>query len=225
MDTTTEINAYNAQLAESVEWLATRDALAERALQVPERIETQQDVESAAALQSEIRAHVKALNEKRMNLTRQLDTVKKSLIAQEREMIQPIDEQLTRIKGVTSEYATRKAKEAEEERRRIMEEERKRQEAEARASMEAEDVFGSPVAMSNNNAPQEPVQLPPEKQKVAGARTVKRWSFTVVNPAAVPGEYKSVDEAKICAYVQFAEKMKTDPVIPGVQFESRISVE
>ncbi len=84
-----EITDYNAALADAAQWLARRDELAAQAAAIPERIETPEQAQTAAALLPEIKKHVKDLSNRRLELTRQIDAMKKSLMEQEREMAAP----------------------------------------------------------------------------------------------------------------------------------------
>jgi hypothetical protein len=220
-----EITDYNAALADAAQWLARRDELAAQAAAIPAQIETPEQAQTAAALQSEIKHHVKDLSTRRLELTRQIDALKKSLMDQEREMAAPIAEPLEGIKKGLTNYQTRQAIEAQREADRRAQEALDAEEARARAAMEREELFGGPVETAQPEPAPEQAAPTTRVEKLKGVRTVKRWSHTVIAPLKVPRDFCTPDDARIRAHCKYCDQMEIEPKIDGVRFECRMCVE
>ena len=80
-------------------------------------------------------------------------------------------------------------------------------------------VFGAAATVGMANVPT--VSAP----KSSANRMVERWSFEVLDSAAIPREFLSVDEGKIRAWMQAQTKLGITPQLPGVAFEKTVFVE
>ena len=177
---------------------------------------------------------------KRIEITRELDALKKRIIAAADESTKLLDEPMEAVNKLLADYAERKLA----EQRKAEEKERKRREAEAAvaaeaAAKEAEMAakFGGAEAHEpeqpapSADAPEvvEPEVVEPQKKKpvVAGVTVRTTWTFSVDDPDAVPREFCKPDEVLIRQYMQTAKangaKLETLR-IPGVTFTEKVSV-
>ena len=177
---------------------------------------------------------------KRIEITRELDALKKRIIAAADESTKLLDEPMEAVNKLLADYAERKLA----EQRKAEEEERKRKEAEAAAAAEAAAKeaemaakFGGAEAHEpeqpapSADAPEvvEPEVVEPQKKKpvVAGVTVRATWIFAVDDPDAVPREFCKPDEVLIRQYMQNAKangaKLETLR-IPGVTFTEKVSV-
>ena len=179
---------------------------------------------------------------KRIEITRELDALKKRIIAAANESTKLLDEPMETVNRLLADYAERKLA----EQRKAEEKERKRREAEAAAAAEAAAneaemaaKFGGAGAEASGPerpAPSavepevvEPEVVEPEKQKpvIAGVAVRTTWTFSVDDPDAVPREFCKPDEVLIRQYMQNAKsngaKLETLR-IPGVTFTEKVSV-
>ena len=184
---------------------------------------------------------------KRIEITRELDALKKRIIAAADESTKLLDEPMEAVNKLLADYAERKLA----EQRKAEEEERKRKEAEAAAAAEAAAKeaemaakFGGAGAEDpepeqpapSADAPEvvapevvEPEVVEPQKKKpvVAGVTVRTTWTFSVDDPDAVPREFCKPDEVLIRQYMQNAKangaKLETLR-IPGVTFTEKVSV-
>ena len=174
---------------------------------------------------------------KRIEITRELDALKKRIIAAADESTKLLDEPMETVNRPLSDYAERKLA----EQRKAEEEERRRKEAEAAAAAEAaakEAEMAAKFGGVGAEAPEpeqpapsavEPEVVEPEKQKpvIAGVAVRTTWTFSVDDPDAVPREFCKPDEVLIRQYMQNAKangaKLETLR-IPGVTFTEKVSV-
>ena len=179
---------------------------------------------------------------RRIEITRELDALKKRIIAAADESTKLLDEPMETVNRLLADYAERKLA----EQRKAEEEERKRREAEAAAAAEAAAKeaemaarfggAGAEAPESEQPAPSavepevvEPEVVEPEKQKpvIAGVAVRTTWTFSVDDPDAVPREFCKPDEVLIRQYMQNAKangaKLETLR-IPGVTFTEKVSV-
>ena len=179
---------------------------------------------------------------KRIEITRELDALKKRIIAAAEESTKLLDEPMEAVNKLLSDYAERKLA----EQRKAEEEERKRKEAEAAAAAEAaakEAEMAAKFGGAGAEAPEpeqpapsadapevvEPEVVEPEKKKpvVAGVTVRTTWTFSVDDPDSVPREFCKPDESLIRQYMQNAKangaKLETLR-IPGVTFTEKVSV-
>ena len=177
---------------------------------------------------------------KRIEITRELDALKKRIIAAADESTKLLDEPMETVNRLLADYAERKLA----EQRKAEEEERKRKEAEAAAAAEAAAKEAEMAAKFGGAGEPEPEQpapsadapevvepevVQPEKKKpvVAGVTVRTAWTFSVDDPDAVPREFCKPDEVLIRQYMQNAKangaKLETLR-IPGVTFTEKVSV-
>lgn len=184
---------------------------------------------------------------KRIEITRELDALKKRIIAAADESTKLLDEPMEAVNKLLSDYAERKLA----EQRKAEEEERKRKEAEADAAAEAaakeaemaakfgdagEEAHEPEQPAPSADAPEvvepevvEPEVVEPQKKKsvVAGITVRTTWTFSVDDPDAVPREFCKPDEVLIRQYMQNAKangaKLETLR-IPGITFTEKVSV-
>ena len=179
---------------------------------------------------------------KRIEITRELDALKKRIIAAADESTKLLDKPMEAVNKLLSDYAERKLA----EQRKAEEEERKRKEAEAAAAAEAAAKEAEMAAKFSGagaetpetehpamsaDAPEvvEPEVVEPQKKKsvVAGVTVRTTWTFSVDDPDAVPREFCKPDEVLIRQYMQNAKangaKLETLR-IPGVTFTEKVSV-
>lgn len=205
-------------------WLAERDSLVARATAVT-AVASDSDLETAGEIQTAISKAVKKLEAERKAVTSPLDDAKKQIMAQEKKLAAPLNAELTRLKSLTSAYATECARRIEEERRRREEEERRA--AEAAVAAEDADPFGfnaAPAAPAPAAAPMPMPTMP----KTSANRMVERWDFAVVDANAVPRELCSPDEKKIRAFLaaRKAEGYKADQLsVKGLKISATVQVQ
>lgn len=202
-------------------WIAERDALVTRAKSVV-IVDSDTDLETAGEVQTYISKALKKLETERKAVTGPLDDAKKQIMAQEKELAKPLSDELTRLKALTSAYATECARRIEEERRRREEEERKA----AEAAVAIEDNPFAPVAPSP--APAAAPMPMPTMPKTSSNRMVERWDFAVVDANAVPRELCSPDEKKIRAFLaaRKAEGYKADQLsVKGLKISATVQVQ
>lgn len=176
---------------------------------------------------------------KRIEITRELDALKKRIIAAAEESTKLLDGPMEAVNKLLADYAERKLA----EQRKTEEEELKRREAEAAAAAEAAAKeaemaakFGGAGAEDPEPAPSadapevvDPEVVQPEKKKpvVAGVTVRTTWTFSVDDPDAVPREFCKPDDVLIRQYMQNAKangaKLETLR-IPGVTFTEKVSV-
>ena len=201
-------------------WLAEREALVTRAKSVV-IVDSDTDLEIAGEIQTYISKALKKLETERKAVTSPLDDAKKQIMAQEKKLAAPLNTELTRLKGLTSAYATECARRIEEERRRREEEERKA----AEAAVAAEDNPFAPVPSVTPAAVQMPL---PTMPKTSSNRMVERWDFAVVDANAVPRELCSPDEKKIRAFLaaKKAEGYKADQLsVKGLRISATVQAQ
>lgn len=202
-------------------WIAERDALVTRAKSVV-IVGSDTDLEIAGEVQTYISKAIKKLETERKAVTGPLDDAKKQIMAQEKKLAKPLSDELTRLKALTSAYATECARRIEEERRRREEEERKA----AEAAVAIEDNPFAPIAPSP--APTAAPMPMPTMPKTSSNRMVERWDFAVVDANAVPRELCSPDEKKIRAFLaaRKAEGYKADQLsVKGLKISATVQVQ
>lgn len=83
----------------------------------------------------------------------------------------------------------------------------------------AEAILANPVPITPLYVP--PVVLPSRVEKQEGVSLRRAWKFRIDNESRIPNRFRSVDEAKIRAYVN---AFKQDAVIDGVTIYSENTV-
>lgn len=214
-------NVSSDALAKKHEWITERDALITQSAEVA-KVDSDADVNMAGALQTKMSKHIKELEKERKAVTAPLDAVKKEIMAQEKELRAKLLAERDRLKALNDAYAT-KLYEAEQARKREAEEQARLQAMrDAEELQKASEAFGEDVQVAVTEAPQ---IAEPEKVKMSGNRTVKRWSFEMVDSSMVPTDYLVLNDKAVRAYIKMAESMDKEPDIPGIKFTARISVE
>lgn len=218
-----EIITVPPNALETADWLGKRETLLAEARCI-EVVDSDEALEVAGAAQTAISKHIKAMASERLALTRQIDAVKKDIMAQERALVADLDAELARLKRLNNAYATEVARRAAEERERREAEEHRRRMEEAERQAKAQAMFGEDAAVAP--AP-EPVMPPPPPEKVSTSsnRMVRRWKWALRNAEKVPREFLSVDSQKVNAHVAYCQKMDKAPIIDGIDFEAYMSVE
>ncbi len=159
-------------------------------------IKSNTDYELVASGVQEAQARIKALDNDRLELTRPLDAVKKSLIAKYAPVKQPYEDFI-------------KAGKAEMVRWNKVIQEEQRKQAERLEALKAE---GKDVDL-----PAQTVEAP----KVSGVSLRENWSFRIVDENLIPREYLKPDE-KLLGEV--ARSMKGKIKVPGVEFFSETGI-
>lgn len=222
MSEVTKISVSGDALSKSAEWIRERDNLIKKAFPIA-KVESQEDLDASGQVQTAMSKHIKELEKARKDLTAPIDAVKKEIMDQEKELRKNLEAERDRLKALNDAYATRLAMEAQEARRKAEEEARRRAMEEAEQAMEAQAVFGDDVQVAVNDPVPEP--FVPEPEKLSGNRVVKRWEFRMVDSSMVPTDYLILNDKAVRAYIKMQESMGRDPVLPGVKFEARMSVE
>lgn len=222
MECPSTITVSSDALSRSEQWMREREALLKQAPGIT-AVATQSQLDESTQIRNAIRAHIKALEGERKRVTAPLDAMKREIMAQEKDLRAPLETEGARLQRLNNEYATRLAAEAAAERQRQQAELERQRLAAAEAEAKTRELFGDEAA--EDPVPEPPPPPPPEKPKAAGGRVVKRWTFEVTDPRALPREYLTVNEPAIRAHIQFATKTGADPEIPGVRFQAHMSVE
>ena len=218
------ITVSSDALSRSEQWMREREALLASAPRIV-AITCQDDLDQCARLKNAIRTHIKTLETERKRVTAPLDDMKKEIMVQEKVLRAQLETEMNRLSKLSNSYATRLAADAEEVRRHQAAELERQRMAAAEAEAQTRELFGDEATLEPAPVAPPPPPPPPEKPKAAGGRVVKRWTFTVTDPRALPREYLTVNESAIRAHIQFAKKTGADPEIPGVRFQKHMSVE
>lgn len=204
-------------------WLADRNDLLARAASIA-TVDSDAALETAGEIQTAISKAIKKLEAERKRVTLPLDEVKKQIMAQEKKLAAPLNAELTRIKSMTSAYATECARRIEEERRRRELEERRAAEA---ALVAEENPFAAPPCADAQIAVAQPLPIP-AMPKTSANRMVERWDFVITDANAVPRELCSPDEKKIRAFLaaRKAEGYKADQLsVKGLKISATVQVQ
>lgn len=242
-------NVSSDALTKQAAWIAKRDGILERASKIS-AVTSDADLEMSGWVQSQMSALTKEIEKARMEVTRPLDDVKKSIMAQEKEMCARLTTEFDRVKRLNVAYATKKQQEAEAEQRRIdainranaereaAEQAKREQEAReeaARKQAAAQTLFGAGAVVDAVQPEPVPVSAPPAAKIVPQAtapRTASNsfvtvFKFEVIDASAVPRELCTVDDAKIRAAIQYHKTMgrrADEIVIAGVRVYAETNV-
>lgn len=152
----------------------------------------------------EIKARRKAIEDKRVEITKPMDQAKKAAMDFFRLPIDLLDDAEDAIKRAMLTWKS--------------EQDRKEREAREAQAAEARRIQAEAKA-KNPDQPPPVVVMPPvptvAAPKMAGISTRKIWKFDVTDPAAVPREYLVIDDAKLGA---MARATKGTVAVPGVRF-------
>jgi len=204
----------NDALSAEKEWIEARDQLISQA-QTHTQVATDDDLNAAGKLQTTMAKTIKALGKLRLAKTSPANVWIKALIAKEKDLVSPLVVEVHRIKAMNSEYATKKAREAEEERKRIEAEDAERAMDAIAHAEETGEEFRPDMVTSGHK--------PTGKISTDANRIVERWHFEITNSAAVPRELCSPDPKKIRAYV--AANKDQAKFTPGVKVWATQEVE
>jgi len=162
------------------------------------------------------------------NAKREAEKTRKAVSVRLNTMIEPLEKAKAAASGIMSRYLNDKRILAEQEQRRIDAEARKRiedqQAAEAaRIAALPKSVTPDPVTRVEEAPVTVPVSAPaalaPSAPKVSGLREVVEWKVTILDRAAVPDDYKTLDMARI---QREADTLKELLNIPGVKVEKNV---
>lgn len=205
------------------QWIAERDGLVALAKSV-ETVDNDESLQVAGDIQTKMSKAIKRLETERKNITSPIDDLKKKIMAEEKRLATPLSNELTRIKALTTAYATECARRIEEEKRRRETEEARL--AEAAAAAAESDPFGFNAEGSSPAVV--PTRVPiADMPKTTANRMVEKWDFRITNEHLVPRELCSVDERKVRALLaqKKAEGYKADQlVIAGIAITSSVQV-
>lgn len=144
---------------------------------------------------------IKELNEKRLEMTRPLDTSKKLIMAEFDKLIAPLERFVNDTKAAMLTFHRAEEARIAEERRKELERQkaeedarRAREEAEKKAAEEAGvPDLGEPMYKKPENVQVAPAPLPEVKKTVRGdyatATAKANWQFEVLDPDEVPRQY------------------------------------
>jgi len=211
--------------------LITKEAVeaAQKALSLPEQAQAVKVVDNATleqandilltvkALRKEIAATFKPIKQK-------IDATKKEVLTQEKKADEPLKEAEALLKPQIAIYVTEQEKKRREEADKLRREaEQKAEEQRLKAALEAEQRGDKEEAEEILNEEPEfiPPPVVPEAPKLKGATIRRDWKSEVVDFAALPDEFKKVDDAKLG---QVVRAMKEQCNIPGVRVYSEDSV-
>lgn len=195
------------------EWKAKRDTLLAEAKTVVQ-VTDNTELEKAGAVEAGLKKLISKLSARRKEVTSPIDELKKSIMAEEKRLAKPLEDEVARVNKMTSAYANEIA-------RRIREEDKAREAAER----EAAEREAAGLEPSDAIAPS-PISTP--HLHTSSNRFVETWEFEITSPRIVPHELCSPDEKKIRAFMneRKAEGYKVeDLVVDGIKFSSTIKVQ
>ena len=194
------------------------------------KVENDSDARTAGVAITALKKITKMVNGDRLDLTRKIDAVKSSIMAQEKTILLPIGTAQARVEKIlTAHLVAVEEKRRQEERDRRAEEERKAAAEAAQAEADAaftnpEDAVPDPVV--------EPEVLPavadtkkPQLVRGVGARSV--WKVSITNANEVPREFCKPDEEAIKRWMQEQKQAGIDIEnisMAGVKFFSELSI-
>lgn len=241
---TTSLIPQVGSLSQAIEWVEKRDAFLAEASSITEVL-CDADLDLAGELQAKIAKHLKHIASKRLDLTRQIDELKKGIMDEEKQLTKALQLEHDRLKGLNGAYATHKYQLAEAERMRIEAEQRRAAEAAAESErmrieeerkskseqqLRAENFFGAGTQPAQQQIPAVPTPtiIPQHTKPRTDSNTIAVvWDFVVINPADVPQEFLSVDERKIKTFLDMKKSSgvsANDLVIPGIKISVRADV-
>ncbi len=223
-------------LSRREEWIKQRDDLAQRAAVIA-IVTSDSELETAGRLQTEITRLLKDLEAARMALTRPLDNLKKQLTAQEKELAATLEAELFRLKKLNSEYATKKAAEAEAAQKRAEAERLAQAEREMAAqqsqAQKAASLFGAGAVFTGAPAPAaaavpvQPAEPIPQGPRTSSNAFVETWQFQITDSSQVPRQFMTIDETKIRAWLKSQKALGYDIqalCVPGLHFYKETQV-
>jgi hypothetical protein len=222
MNEITTLTISSDALAKSEAWLSRRDELLVMASQI-HSIKSDPQSDSAGQLQTLMTKHINELEKERKAVTDPLEAMKKSIIAQQRELEAKLVASRDRLKAENTAYQTKLAMEREAAQRAAEDAARRAAMEAAREAAEAAEVFGADVEVEPT-APVVEVYVP-EADKLSNSKVVKRWEFAMTDSSMVPTDYLILNDKAVRAFIKGCEAIGKDPVLPGVKFSAKMSVE
>lgn len=198
------------------EWMEQRENVVRTAGAITS-VTRQIDLDSATEADAAIKSLLKELEKKRKAVTSKLDAAKKQIMAQEKELAEPLTKQHERLEGMINGYVAEQMR-----KRREQEEAAQRAIAESAVQADADDPFGVGAAPAPAPVPFVATEAP----KSDSATFVERIAFEVVNEAEVPRQFLSVDDKKIRAYLEYQKKLgftADQIIIAGVRVYTAVS--
>ncbi len=184
-------------LVPASDWIAKRDSLIAK-LQTFDKIVDDADYRAAGALDTEAKKAISELSKMRLNVTRQLDAVKKDIMNQEKELVNGLVAEQTRVNKLLTDYYAALCRKREEEERRIAEQQRREAEAAAAAATPVNPFDFAATPETAAPVPVPATQVP----RTDTNRGSKTFNFRIVDATQVPREFCTPDERLVRAYVQ-----------------------
>lgn len=212
----TDIITLNANL-EVAGWMEERDAVLAEGSAI-KSVGNDADLDNLSRVVRMAKKLVKKLADRRKELTSPADEFKKRCIAVEKRETESLNKLIAEGDRMMGEYALLKAREAEEERRRIEAEQARFAEAEVeriRRAEAANSAFGITSPAPEVAAPMPTFAPVAQKAKASNASFTEVWTYKVTNPNLVPRELCSPDPEKIKALLasKKAEGFRHDEIV------------
>lgn len=176
---------------------------------------TEEYTSGAEALKS-IKGQLSRINDERLKLTRPLDESKKRIMEFFRQFTDRMESAERQVKSGLLAYKQEQDRKAREQQRLERERAEKREaklREEAEKAREKERDARADILEDRADS-QIAAPVVSEAPTVKGISTRKIWRFEIVDRAAVPDTFKSIDEKKIGAVVR---ALKAEANIPGVK--------
>lgn len=204
------------------EWIEERDRLIVASGRLA-TVEDQGDLDLAGKVVSACARHRKVLSRARLDITRQIDALKKTIMGQEKDLADAMTAEENRLRALSSEYLTEQSRiqreaEAEAEMQR-----RQAAQAQAAADEKARAVFGANAETSVVN-PVTPAPAPPEKVKPSTASAVERWDYEIIEPLSIPRIYLEANSKAIRATIKAVVAQGLKPQIEGLRIFSTVEM-
>lgn len=174
---------------------------------------------------------IKNISEIRKSYTRKLDEEKKSIMAQEKDLVAPLTYTLSRIKTMQEFYIARR-KEKEEAARKEAEAHLRHQEEMTQKIIEMQeqgfDVSEGVKDLAESANEPLSAETIEALTPIQGTKTRTYWDYAISDINKVPREYLTIDHAKVKAAVQSMKKTGmhiSNAKIDGIEiFEKTIAV-
>lgn len=157
-------------------------------------IQTEQELALVTNVGSGLNKALKEIEEKRLKFTKPLLDTKKNLDAEFKKLSQPISAEVTRLRGVVSDYNRKLEEQRQKELQERKEAEEKRL-AEEMKNASKEEIQEKAQEIAEVEV--EEVAKTVETQAGSQATSVKRWTFEIVDFSKVPDQYKEIVSAKV----------------------------
>lgn len=151
------------------------------------KIQTRDEYTQAGDLLKEIQMRVKKVEEKRKEYTTPLDDMKKKIMADFKQISDPLEQFIADVKGKMLEFVRAEQKRADEEQKRL--------EAEALEKAKKENVSEIVVPIVNQ-------EVKTQRGAVATTTVKKVWKWKLEDEAQVPREYLCVNDSALTQAVR-----------------------